>query len=329
MRIIAQATKALGARADFRRIYEDQAAKMDPRVNALIQRVGSTAASEVYPYAETAPVIRYWPTGSAIPRDVFTTQNFRVPNWDFGISAMIGLNDEADDQISVVTSRMVQMAESAAALAERNFYLLLANGAVSDAAQLVPIIPTAPDGVGMFSGVDGKGNPRFGAVNGNAIPGSGVGSALAIQTDLSAVLSQFAAFKNTQNQPLFLPSSIQKGVTVFYNSLNNFVWQQALNQQQNAVTVGAAAAPASNITIDSGWKITPVPNSRLTTNTWYAFAEGMPFQAVGWQEREAPVTTLAEPGNSDASREFKAKLFYLWLRAGLILSLPYGVCSVN
>lgn len=325
--VIGDNLKLLGLRDNFRMIYSQEEAEVDARVNGYMAEIASDAADNVYGYAESAAVAQIWQDGTAVPTTAFLTRNFRVPNYKFGVSVPVAKTTVEDDQIALVMPRIMEAALSMARLKERHFFWAMTGGAVSDAAQLQPTLNLAPDGVGLYSAVDGAGNNRFGVVNGNTLPGNGVATAAAIQLDLGLVFSQFAGMLGTNGQPLHSPGVINREIGVFFNSANWGVFSAATQQMFNVAASGNAAP--SNVVIDASWKVSLLASPRITSNTWYAFIKNASFKSIFRQVREGPMEQLAEMGNSDMAREFDVLKYYVRSREGYGISLPYNTVSVN
>lgn len=326
--VIGDNLKLLGLRNNFQMIYSQEEAEVDKRINAYMDDIPSDAADNVYGTADSAPVAQIWTEGTAIPTAAFDTHAFRVPNYKFGVGIPVAKTTIEDDQIGLIMPRIMEAALSMARLKERHFFWALTGGAVSDAAQLQPTLNLAPDGVGLFSTINGAGAARFGVTNGNAIPGSGVATAAAIQVDLGTVFSQFAGMLGTTGQPLHSPGVINRDIGIFFNSNNWGVFSAAVNQQFNVAASGNAAS--SNVVIDAAWKIELLASPRITAAaTWYAILKNASFKTIFQQVREGPVEVLGESGNSDMAREFDVLKYYIRCRRGYGISLPYNAVSVN
>lgn len=328
MRVNATALFFPKLRVDFWDTYRANETQVDARL-AKIMNMGipSTMASEAFGYAQAAPVARYWPEGDAIPSAGMLTNLFLQRSYKFGVGVEITQTSIEDDQTKLIMSRVLESAASFAMLKERHLYWLISGGTTVDAIQMQPNLPLAPDGVGWFSALDGNGNNRFGMSGGNIQPTSGVGSAQAIINDLVNGMSRIGGFLNTENQPYWNPSDIQRDVMILFNSQNLLNFQSALSQMF-VVAASGNAAP-SNIVIDAGIKVTPVPNPRLTTNNWSIAATATPFKAPFWLERVAPKEVVGEIGNSDVAREWDIFKLYVRSRGAIGLALPVAWVGVQ
>lgn len=321
MRVNATALFFPKLRTDFWATYQATETQVDSRLASIMNlSIPSTMASEAFGYAQAAPVARYWAEGSAIPSDEFITNLFLQRSYKFGVGVEIAQTSIEDDQTKMIMSRVMESAVSFAMLKERHFYWIFTGGTTVDAIQMQPNLPLAPDGASWFSTTDGAGNNRFGVANGNIQPTSGVGSALAIITDLMNGMARMASFLNQENQPVWNPGDLQREVAIVYGSQNYLNFSQALNQMFIVASSGNAAP--SNIKIDAGLKVVPIPNPRITTNNWGICGTQAPYKGPFWLERVAPKEVVGEVGNSDVARERDVFKLYVRSRGAIGLALP-------
>lgn len=328
-RVVANALFFPKLRTDFWATYQTHETQADARLAGVMGGTASTMASEMFGYAQSAPVARYWEEGDAIPTAGMLTNLYPQRSYKFGIGVEISQTAIEDDQSRMIMSRVMESAVSFAMLKERHFYWLLTGGTTIDAIQLQPVLPTAPDGAAWFSATDGGGANRFGIANGNIQPTSGVASAAAILSDLYNGVARIAAFRNTQNQPYWNPGQIGREVTIIFNSANWLVFQQAMGQTFLFQSNGAAAAAPSNVKIDTGMKVIPIANPRITTNNWSIHATDSDVKPCAWMERVAPKEVMAEPGNSDNAREWDCYKLYVRCRGAIIQNLPIASVGVQ
>lgn len=328
MRVNATALFFPKLRTDFWATYQANETQVDARLAKVMNlSIPSTMASEAFGYAQAAPVARYWAEGEAIPSDEFITNLFLQRSYKFGVGVEIAQTSIEDDQSKMIMSRVLESAASFAMLKERHFYWLLSGGATVDAIQMQPNLPLAPDGAALFSTTDGGGNNRFGVSNGNIQPTSGVGSALAIITDLFNGMARMAGFLNQENQPYWNPGDLAREVVIIANSQNFFAFESAMNQMFIVASSGNAAP--TNIKIDANLKVVPILNPRLTTNNWSIHATNSPTKAPYWLERVAPKEVVGETGNSDVAREYDVFKLYVRSRGAIGLSLPIQSVGVQ
>ena len=289
--------------------------------------VPSSMASEMFGYAQAAPVARFWDEGNAIPTDEFLTNLFPQRSYKFGVGVEISQVSVEDDQTKMIMSRVLESAASFAMLKERHYYWLVSGGTTVDAIQMQPNLPLAPDGAALFSATDGGGAARFGITGGNIQATSGVGTPQAIINDLFGGMARMVGFLNQENQPVWSPGDIQREVAIVYNSLNWLNFSAAMSQMFVVASSGNAAP--SNIKIDAGLKVVPIPSPRLTNNNWSIWGTQFPVKAPFWLDRVPPKEVVGEPGNSDTSREFDVFKLYVRSRGAIGLNLPLGVVGIQ
>ncbi len=319
------ATEALirGARDAFVETYSNMIKGSDEKLKkCMTLGMPSDKISEVYPYFESAPIVKRWARGEPIPRDAFSSKSFLVPNYDWGIAVDWHENDEEDDQTKGLVKRAREAGQSLALLPERVFFQYLTAGADAD---LIPSVPNAPDGVALYSATNGGGGARFGIVGGNIISGGGVATTAAIQTDYYAAVQRFIRMLDTQGQPLWPAELVGRGVTIVYGAANGQVFEQAF--QQNFIQASNAAV--SNVVMDAGRKVTLWSTPRITDNDWYVFLDAAADKSIFQQVRRPVRDNLEDMLNSDQSRRTKNKAISWDARFGFGIALPYQTVKVN
>lgn len=313
---------ARGLRTEFTETYARAIKGSEPMLSRVMDlNLPSTHLEEIYGYFETVPHWRRWQRGEEIPRAGMRARNFKVVNYDWGISIDWHDNDEQDDQSISLVRRVRDAATDAALLPERIFFQILTNG--TDAL-LLPGVPNAPDGAAFFA-TTAAGVNRFGAASGNLLSGSGVSTTAAIQSDFYTAWSQFRKFQDTDGQPLWPAESVNRSLVVIYGAGNEQVFRQAFNQ---IFVQGTASAP-SNVIMDTNMNVELWSTPRITDNDWCVFAAGAPIKAVFQQVRQPPRDYMEDMLNSDFARRTKIKSMQWDARYGFGLSLPYQAVKVN
>jgi hypothetical protein len=328
--VLANALFFPDIRVDFWENFKATETAVDGRLAAVMNlSVGSTKSQEAYGYSQAAPVGRYWQEGLSIPTDQMSTNLFFQRNWKFGVGVEISRVAVQDDQTKLIMSRVMEASASFAMLKERHFWWLFSGGGTYDAIQMQPQIPLAPDGVGWFSKTDGNGNQRFQITGGNIVTSQGVGSPQAIINNYFGALQQIAAFRNLQNQPVWNQQNVMRKSSLVFAVQNEQNFVTAINQMFIVAASGNSAP--SNVLKDMGQikDISLISNSRITTNNWAVICTDGVAKAPFWQEREAPIETLADLGNSDVSREFDVTKLYVRCRGAIGLNLPLQSCAVQ
>lgn len=308
---------------EFRDTYERFIKEADPHLkNVMILDVPSNKISEIYGYTETAPHWKRWIRGEEIPRNGFRSRNFTVVNFDWAIAIDWHDDDEQDDQSHSLVMRVRDAAVDHAILPERVFFQILQGTTDSN---LLPFIPTAPDGANFFSTTNGAGGNRFGATNGNSLTKSGIQSTALVQQDFFRAWSQFRAMQDTDGQPLWPPELLKRGITVLAGSQNAQVFEQAFHQ---LYVQGNNAAP-TNVLVDKKMVPDLWLSPRITTDSWYVALNGSPKKAVFQQVRQPPRDLLEDFVNSDFTRRTKIKAMQFDARYGYGLALPYQFVQLS
>ncbi len=323
-----------GLRSEFADTYLKQKRASDTRVSdVMLTDVPSDKLTEIYGYFESAPHMRRWVRGKGIPSKPFASKQFSVTNKDWGQRVEWHRNDRMDDQTGTLFEAAQAAGRSAGALDERILFQIMTAASDFD---LLESIPNAPDGVALFSTVDGDGAARFGATNGNLLSGSGVATGSAIRTDLWSVIAQARLYQGTEGQPLFDDAMLDAGVTIMYGAANEEVFREAFVQELTAfIRTGASTsdtggvAAVTNTVLASGMPITLWPTQRITDNDWFVAFKGAPKKAIFSQNREALQEEFATMENSDSARETGIEYGQWHLRKGYGVALPYGLIKVN
>lgn len=311
-----------GANVAFVDTYERQIKEADPRLAAVMKMgVPSDKRSEIYPYFNAAPHWQRWPFGESIPEDSFRARNFTVVNHDWGIKIPWNRNDSADDQTKSLIPRVQEAAMDAPILLERLFFQVL-TGATD--ITLLPAVPNAPDGVGLFSATDGSGAARFGIAGGNIITGGGVATVAAIHTNLSQAIARFSQFQDGKGQFL-LSGQNKKKLVILYGEANDLIFAQAFAQRYNQAT----AAATSNVVLDRGLEFILFPTPRITDNDWFIGLANMSRKAIFSQLRQAPEVSVQDKTNSDEARNTKRDALLFDARIGVGVTEPHQMMQVN
>jgi len=319
---------ARGLRATFAETYRQAIKGIDKRV-ALFMDLGlpSDKLTEIYGYRESRPYLVRQPKGQAVSRRVFGAKTYEVTNYLYSLAIDWYWQDELTDQLGNLFADVKDAAENAAYHAERIFWQLLLSSTDAD---LLPAIPSAPDGVALFYATDGAGAARFGATYGNLITGGTVATSALIRTDFYKAISQFQLFQDTQGQPLLRDEIFDRPIHVIYGSANNEVFMEAFRQEITLAVGGSTyAAGVSNNIIAAFNNVQLWSTPRITTNDWYVLIEGTPVKPM-FEQVLAPYTdNLADFENSDRSRDFNTRSYHVRGMSGYGINLPYGCIKID
>jgi hypothetical protein len=325
------ATLLPGLRADFATTYKKNYMGIEKQLAPIMQLgVPSDKLEEFYAYFKSAPHPARLDMGKPIESQAFDSVGYSAINYDFALRCEWFKNQREDDQIKSLTDRVRDGGKNFALLPERILFQLLQ--ATTDN-NLLPYIPLAPDGVGLYSATDGAGANRFGVSGGNVMSSSGVATSEEIRIDIFKALTRFKYFQDAAGQPLWQPSLVDnEGITILASITNEKVFREAFKQartlQVTTPPATGAFAQVSNIVLESGLKITVITTARITTNYWYIFLDGAPQKAVAQQMRQGIQEWVATMENSDECRKHKKEAMQWDCRQGYVINLPYQTIEV-
>lgn len=327
MRVNSSQTLANGLRTEFWDTYASvQNRVADSRLSSVMNlSVGATNREHDFAYFESAPHFTQWKRGDEIKSKAMDSVSFNVPVYEWGRRVPWLKWDKDDDQTGSLMDVARQAGQSAALLPERFFFDLIQN-----VTGLLPSIPTAPDGVAMFSTTDGGGGARFGATNGNLLTGGGV-TAAAILTDFYDCIEQFMSFQDTEGQPLIGDQVLQQPFIICHPVGMTEAFETAFLQKQQLGDATAGGAK-SNIVADTAKRVTLWPSPRLTdANDWYCFLGAPPKEPTFFLDREGvqEETALMEDNNSDRTRATAEESIQWWSRSGAGIALPYAAIKTT
>lgn len=332
--VVASNLLTAGLRSDFWDTYERTYNGMQARLSKVMElNVPSDKLTEIYGYFLSSPYPRRWPRGEGLPNKNFKGVQFSVTNRDWAVRVSWHENDRQDDQTKSLRDRATAAGEHFATLDERVFFQI--NTGATDS-QLLPAIPNAPDGVGLYSATDGDSANRFGVSGGNIVTGNGVASAGTIRSDFFNAIERFRQFQDTEGQPLWDDSVIDSGYVLFFNVANWQVVAEAFQQgrtmqilQNVAAAENVAAATPTNIVMDSGLNVELVPTQRITDNDMFVYLKGARRKPIFKQVRQPIREWFATMDNSDSSRDTKIEYAQWEARFGYGVMLPYGAVQIN
>lgn len=307
--------------------------KGDPRV-ADIMELGlpTDKRQEFYGYPLSAPTVDFWQRGQPIPRETSAMVTWEVDNDSFG-KAFEFHEDDLNDVGKVMGAQawVRGLASRGAQLPDRVGFQI-ADGTTNR--KLLPGIPLAPDGVGLFSALDGDGNARFGYVGpgtetGNIVKGAGYSPDAIRSTFLDKVIPYYLGAQDTKGEPLNDQSEVESGITIVCNSRFAGVFGKAFTQARTLEegTVGAAAT--SNYILDGGFKVKLWPTQRKSSLNWFCVAVNAGPKPLLQQVRLALRSIDEDRSNSDRARNTKMNAFQVDLRHGYGVALPYTACQVD
>lgn len=321
--VAASEALARGLKTDFVETYRAYNARVEPMLSRVMNMsVASDKSSELYAYFESAPHPARWPRGQELEVEGFGARQYSVANHDFSVAVDWHDNDEQDDQTGSLVSQAQTAGANFATLAERLFFQVLLGTTDLD---LLPVVPTAPDGAAFFSATDGSGGNRFGTAGGNIFAGTGT-TVAQITADVFTAITRMRNFQDTKGQPLF-PAEMLQNFIILYGA--NATMEQNVRTAFQARTVQGTAAGISNINLEGGLGYTLWSTPRITDNRIIVIGEGIPQKPVFRQVRQEVRDNLEDFTNSDRTRRTKLKRLQWDARFGIGLNLPYQAVQIT
>jgi len=332
--VLSRATLTPGIRADFVTAYDQRYRGMyESLKNCMDLEKPSDKRFEIYAYYKSAPYPERWPRGKPIPRAAFDAVQFQVANLKWGKRIDWEREDEEDDQLGGLFPRVRQVGANFATLDERVFFQILLGQTNK---KLLPVIPNAPDGVGLFSALDGDSAARFGVTGGNILSGSGVSEARLVRYDIYKALMRAAAFLDTEGEPLWGESIVDGVVTLVYGLHNDDVVRTAVEGGLTATAIqnvgktdNVAGAAIMNTLVGGNFQFKRAPSPRITDDKIRVFLGAAPHKPVFVQNRTPVEEHIATADTSDQTRDLDIGYVTWRARKGYGIFLPYGAVLID
>ncbi len=326
--IIAGASFAPGLKTEFLRTYYRQYDGIKEELSRVMRMgIPSDKDQERYFFWESAPHIKRWIRGTVMSSKPFKGITYTATNFEWARAVDWHFADEADDQTKSMVDQARGLGQSFALLEERVFFQIQTNSSDAD---LLPSVPTAPDGQNLFSTTSDGSTARFGATDGNLMTGSGV-SQTNLETDFFAVMAQYKLFQDTEGQPLWDKRILNSPVTIMYAADGDLdlAFASVFEREITHSVLSGTGAGVSNVIKARGYQIRLVSTPRLTGNSWYATLEGADVKGIFSQLRQSPAEINADFSNSDVVRSTGYKGMGFYGRMGFGVSTPYAHIKVT
>jgi hypothetical protein len=325
--VIASEVLVAGLRAEFADTYAKLKRESDARLSLVMDlNIGSTRRYEPYGYFLASPHAAYWKRGTSIPTKGFASVGFQIYNLNWGRRVPWHKDDIDDDQTGTLMDNARATGRSFALLPERFFFDLM-----QGTTQTLPYVPLAPDGVPMFSAVDGAGLDRFGATGGNVIAGGGVADPGVIRANYYAAISRAKLFQDGEGQPLHDDQAVDGEWVVIYGAHNTEVFEEAFLQKRvGELTAGTdGVATPTNIVHDASRRVRLWGTQRITSDDWFAFMVNAPKKPTFLQTRAALEERFATMDNSDHARNVDEEYIQWKWRGNGGIALPYAAFQID
>jgi hypothetical protein len=320
-----------GVRKDFVGVYKPILRDSDIDLQSIMD-LGktSTGRSERYAYPEAPPGVPRWDYGNDMPRGTFRYRQWTVQNLRWAKAIDYEADDAADDQLDVLTTQATEMASRLGLLPMRVAMQIVQGGAADP--ELLNGLPLAPDGVSMYSALDGDGNNRYGRSangGGNIVTKTGMASEAQIEKDAFAVLHAAKSVTDTAGRRRWPASLVDKGLVVLGSSVDGEVLTKTFNRgpMTQAGIAGAGVAAGVN-TVMGGVVKKLILTAELPTGSWYPFLAGAPYMPLFRQVREEANVYYGDKSNSDRARDQDTNSFYVKGRYGFGVFVCDGAFKV-
>lgn len=326
--VIAGASFAPGLKTEFLRTYYRQYDGIKDELSRVMRLgIPSDKDQERYFFWESAPHIKRWIRGTVMTSKSFRGITYTATNYEWARSVDWHFADEQDDQTKSLADQARSIGQSMALLEERVYFQILTGGTDAD---LLPSVPTAPDGQNLFATTSDGSAARFGATNGNSLTGTGTSQAQ-LEADFFSVMAQFRLFQDTEGQPLWDKRTLDSPVTIFFASSGTLeqTFASVFQRELTHSVISSTGAGVSNVIKARGYQVRLVPTQRLTGNSWYATLEGADVKPIFSQLRQSPAEINADFANSDAVRGTGYKSLGIYSRMGFGVSTPYAAIKVT
>ena len=337
--ILGNALLLEGLRSEFRDTYLNiRNSQSDGRL-AKVMDLGLTHDNRYgnYGYLNAAPHPTRWDRGATMPTDAMDSVQYEFEVWDWARRIAWHKHDRADDKTQSFLEGARRVGENFGLIPERIFFSLLLNVTTD----LMPAVPTAPDGQAMFSTTsDGGSADRFGVTSGNLLTGGGILTVHDVRNDYYAALEQFGLFQDGKGQPLYSPEIIQSGVIILHAVADTEIMETTFLQQRQAVGLDNTGAvggtvvdtsATSNLFKDASRNIELWASARLATLDWFVFLKNPPKLATGYITRQPVMefTSLEGDNNSDGNRDKGTEYIQWEERSTGTISNPTQCIMIN
>ena len=323
--VSSTSTLAAGIRAEFADTYARSYAGIQERNSSIAEFIPSDKRTETFAYYESAPHWAAWRDGETIRSKPFKDKSWSITNKSYGIRTEWNRDDRRDDQTKSLLTRVRDAASSGALLHERILFQMMLGSTDTD---LLASVPNAADGAALYSA-----SARFGHADGNILSGGGVASAAAVSADYFTIMARLALFQDTEGQPLWDPSVLEAGTTIYFGTANEKVFTEAFLSAIHSIGANTATSNAgiSNIIQAGAKKVTLVPTPRITDNDWFVFLKNPTRKPFVVLERDPVVEKIVMFDDSMDGGVLSTKVeFAQWdARYGYGIATPYATVKCN
>lgn len=292
------------------------------KVMGFIQSKNKTR-TETFHYFTDAGGFRRWDRGTTRSyTDLYDVAwEVEVLRWEDAIEW--DREDEEDLIVRTFRQQLGAMADKSILIDIEAFFQIIQ--ATTDPDRL-ETVPNGADGLAIYS----SSRTDFGG-SGNVVTGSGVSTVAQIKSDFFSARQRINGLKDKHLDFYHRENVFLDGICILFNDAN----LERFAETFEAKLIQGSAAGIENIIIAETWAgpITLWPTPRITDDSWYFFAEGVPEKPVFALERRdlgsEPEQIYKDENNSDYCADNDARRMLFRKRVGYGVSLPQGTVQVN
>lgn len=275
-------TQVEGLRTTLKALFFEQFYGGEPlQSDRIVTTIPSTQPIVQLNWLGTVPQMRQW-LGDRQPGSV-SKHDFSVEVVDWEGTIEIDRNALEDDNLGLIRPKIAELAD------EAKQHIMRRTFAVLEAATAA----TCYDGKAFFATDHPIG--QTGAVQSNRLTGTGLDTVAHLTTDIQAVVTAFAKFKNDRGQPL----GYRPDLFVFPAEAESIV--------RSTILVETLSTGGAN----PWYRVADCVFSPFLTdaNDWYALVTKRAMKPFVMVERQAPRFTALDKDDADASF-FRKRLYY-------------------
>jgi len=326
--VMAGPTLARGIRDNFADTWEGTYQTSEEKYGSVMEfGVPTDDYVSLFSYGEPARYPNRIDWGERPDRKPHRYRTFSVPQYRWMNAVEWLVRDRELSNLGTIYRDAQRAGRNFGTLNERVLFQILQSSTDAD---LLPASLTAPDGVALYSTVDGAGAARFGVTGGNIQSGEDITTGAGMRTAVMNVLERMLQFDDPEGQPALDESLLEKGITVIYPAERLEAWHEAFIQALTSQVISTSNAGVSNYFQDAGINIRGIPSQRLTVaTTMYVFVDYYDVKPV-FEVASRPVTELYYDGSNSkdyGERGIEGIVLESW--RGFGVNLPLSTCQVT
>lgn len=315
---------AAGLLSDFQNTYDQDFDNVQAGLSLVMDMERQSATrTTTYAYRETPPYPKRRPRGNPVDFGVMKSVSFSVTAYNYARGLAWNRDDRMDNQIGDLAADAQALGSNFASLPSSVFIEFL-----TGTASLLPAVPNAPDGVALFSALNGDGNNRFGVSGGNIYTGTGT-TPTPVRADIFGAIERMTTFQNTEGKPFFPPRADMPEHAIWFSATNQDVMAEALRADIVHSVQQSTGAGVTNLIIAGGLKLSLFPTAEITDNDIFIARGDVPVKPLFMTTREPLRSVIATEDNSDDARKTGVESVQFEWRGAFGANVPFGFIKVN